>query len=202
MDFPAVAAGLAVAGVVGAGNQSGVSDSNYRTTKSMWQIFLTALLLSTLLSCGQKLEDSAVYPLQVGDIPFDPKVDDPNFKLCDEGQILQYYNFSKGFQYQGEKVMVNQHFEENFKAGQNPESGFLTIRFVVNCEGKTGRYRVQGMTSEYIEKKFDDKLVTQLLSLTKQLDGWGTGEYDGKKYDYYQYLTFKIENGRLIEIMP
>lgn len=168
----------------------------------MSQKFLTALLLSTLLSCGQKLENNAAYPLQVGDIPFDAKVDDPNFKLCDEGQVLQYYNFSKGLQYLGEKVKVNQHFEENFKPDQNPESGYLTIRFIVNCAGKTGRYRVQGMTSDYIEKKFNDKLVAQLLSLTKKLDGWVTGEHDGKKYDYYQYLTFKIENGRLIEIMP
>ena len=66
--------------------------------------------------------------MQVGDIPFDAKVDDPNFKLCDEGQVLQYYNFSKGLQYLGEKVKVNQHFEENFKPDQNPESGYLTYQ--------------------------------------------------------------------------
>jgi len=58
------------------------------------------------------------------------------------------------------------------------------------------------MDVEDREKKFSDSLSSQLLSLTKELDGWLVGEMEGKKYDYYQYLTFKMENGKLIEIMP
>ena len=78
----------------------------------------------------------------------------------------------------------------------------MTIRFIVNCQGQTGRFRVQGMSYKYNEKTFNKNLTSQLLSLTKQLDGWIIGENGGKKFDYYQYLTFKIEKGKLIEIMP
>ena len=42
----------------------------------------------------------------------------------------------------------------------------------------------------------------QLLNITKSLDGWVIGKHEGKAYDYYQYLTFKIEDGELIEILP
>jgi hypothetical protein len=169
----------------------------------MRQLFLIFILLTTLYSCGQTPEKKVSYPLQVGDIYFDSKIDDPDFKICDEDRVFQYYNFGKGLLYKGEKVKINEHFRDGLKTKeQKDESGFLTIRFIVNCEGKTGRYRIQGMNNDYKEKAFNDNLTSQLLSLTKQLNGWIVGEYEGKTYDYYQYLTFKIENGRLIEIMP
>ena len=156
----------------------------------------------TLYSCG-KTQEKVGYPLHVGDIYFDSKMDDPSFKLCDEDRVFQYYNFGQGLQYKGEKPKINEHFGIGLKAeSQKNESGFLTIRFIVNCQGKTGRYRVQGMDNDYKEKTFNDDLTSQLLNLTKQLDGWIVGEFKGKAYDYYQYLTFKIEEGKLIEIMP
>jgi hypothetical protein len=169
----------------------------------MRQLFLIFILLATLYSCAQTPEKKVSYPLQVGDIYFDSKIDDPDFKLCDENRVFQYYNFGNGLLYKGEKIKINEHFREGLKTKeQKNESGFLTIRFIVNCEGKTGRYRIQGMNNDYKEKAFNKNLTSQLLSLTKQLNGWIIGEYDGKTYDYYQYLTFKIENGKLIEIMP
>lgn len=169
----------------------------------MKRIITIFILPITLYSCGQAPVKKTEYPLQVGDIYFDPKIDDPSFKLCDENRVLQYYNFGKGLLYKGEKVKLNEHFKDGLiKKEQKKETGFLTVRFIVNCEGKPGRYRVQGMDYEYKEKKFNNDLTSQLLSLTKQLDGWMIGEYEGKAYDYYQYLTFKIENGKLIEIMP
>jgi hypothetical protein len=58
------------------------------------------------------------------------------------------------------------------------------------------------MDMNYLPSKFDDTIVNQLLSITKSLDGWVLGEYKGKNYDYYQYLTFKIINNKLIEILP
>jgi len=169
----------------------------------MRQVFLVFILLTTLLSCGKTQQKKIGYPAQVGDILFDAEIDDPNFRLCDEQRVFQYYNFGKGLQYEGEKVKIINFFADGFKPkNDEAESGFLTIRFVVNCEGKTGRYRVQSMGNDYKEKTFKRDLTAQLLSLTKKLDGWIPGEYEGKTYDYYQYLTFKIEKGILIEIMP
>ncbi len=139
----------------------------------------------------------------MGNIEFDEKIDDPNFKVCDEDQVRQYYNFSKGFQYKGEKARVHEHFKNGLKdKEQVDETGFLTIRFIVNCEGVTGRFRIQGMDAGYNEKEFNKEIVAEFLVLTKKLDGWVIGEEEGIKRDYYQYLTFKLENGKLREIMP
>ncbi len=162
-----------------------------------------SIFLSALYSCGQVSDNKSNYPKNVGDISFDEKIDDPHFKVCHEDNVFQYYNFSKGFQYKGEKVKVNEHFQNGFKGKEkNGETGFLTIRFIVNCEGKTGRFRVQGMDTSYHAKEFSKELVNDILTLTKKLDGWIVGEIEGLKTDYYQYLTFKLENGKLIEIMP
>jgi hypothetical protein len=165
-------------------------------------VFAFALVL--VQSCGQTQNTASIYSDHVGDIAFDAKIDDSGFKICtNETNIPQYYRFGKGLQYKGEKIAINKHFSENFKNRiQKNETGFLTIRFVVNCEGRTGRFRIEGMDNNYQKKKFDKELENQILKLTKQLNGWIVGELQGQKIDYYQYLTFKLVDGQLVEIMP
>jgi hypothetical protein len=169
----------------------------------MKQIFLLAVLLPSLVSCGQAPQQSVVYPTHVGDISFNEKTDDPEFKPCNSERVFQYYNFGKGFQYKGEKIAINEYFRSEFSALKKyNDTGFLTIRFIVNCEGKTGWFRIQQMGDDYKEKKFNKNLVEEILELTKKMDGWIPAEYESTKMDYYQYLTFKFQNGKLIEIMP
>ena len=163
---------------------------------------LICLLAVLCWSCTRP-QEPAGYPEQVGDIAFDPDLDDPDFKICDEKQVLQYYNFGKGVQYKGEKLKITEHFLEIHERSRLPEdSGYLTIRFIVNCEGQTGRFRVTGMDNDYNEREFSDKTVEYLLARTKIMDGWIPGELDGRKYDYYQYLTFKLEDGGVIQVLP
>lgn len=165
---------------------------------SLFLLFLAIIFFS----CSQP-EKPTEYPLQVGDIAYDASIDDENFKVCDENRIAQYYNFGQGLQYEGEKLRLNQHFLTGYKPQvADDASGFITIRFIVNCHGQTGRFRMVGMDNEYNEKSFDEDIATQLLELTRQLNGWIVPQHDGQNFDYYQYLTFKIEKGELIEIMP
>jgi hypothetical protein len=163
---------------------------------------LLSVAVVIVFSISGKSQASS-YPENVGDISFNPKLDDPSFKICNEKYVFQYYNFSKGLQYKGEKVKIDQFFREHFTYKKMAgETGSLTIRFIVNCEGKTGLFRVQEMDSHYNAKKFNAELRDQLLLLTRQLDGWVAAQWQGKKVDYYQYLTFRLIDGKLIEIMP
>jgi hypothetical protein len=41
-----------------------------------------------------------------------------------------------------------------------------------------------------------------LMDLVKQLRGWQPAVYKGKIYDSYQYITFRIRNGKIISITP
>lgn len=140
---------------------------------------------------------------QVGDIQFDSKIDDPNFKICNLSKAVQYYMFEKGVQYKGEKYEIIKVFRRKYKSIDiDGETGYITIRFLVNCNGNSGLFRITSMNENYLPKIFNDEIVGQLLSITKSLDGWSIGKDEDKTYDYYQYLTFKIENGKLIEILP
>lgn len=160
-------------------------------------------LAFSLPSCAQRKELKSPPPHDhVGDTSFDKELDDPTFRVCNQLQVAQYYNFGKGLQYKGEKAALNSHFKKLFLDLKESESGFITIRFIVNCEGKTGWFRVQEMDVNYKPKKFKKTLLDELVKLTMELDGWVIGEDNGRKFDYYQYLTFKFHNGKLIEIMP
>ncbi len=163
---------------------------------------LTLLLLSVLVACKQKANSQQKYPAQVGDIEFDEKQDDHQFKICNEF-VGQYYNYGKGLQYQGEKIKILESFKGFKETNSIEDSGYVTIRFIVNCEGKTGMFRIQEMNYNYEPKKFSEEVKTQLLKITQSLNGWIVPmDENGSKLDYYQYLTFKLESGRIIEIMP
>ncbi len=58
------------------------------------------------------------------------------------------------------------------------------------------------MDFDYKSKKFDSKIKNQLLAIVKNLDGWIPRKKNNQNLDYYQYLTFKIENGQIIKILP
>lgn len=169
----------------------------------MKNLVLLILLLPLFTNCQTEKNVVSKYPANVGDITFDEKLDDPQFKRClDERYSFQYYNDSKGLQYKGEKIEIERKLEAIHLKSNPNSNGYITIRFVVNCEGQTGMFRVQQMNENYEEIAFDNKLTNQLLDFTKKLEGWIPKEYQGKKLDYYQYLTFKIENGKVSEILP
>jgi len=78
----------------------------------------------------------------------------------------------------------------------------IRIRFIVNCAGDTGRFRILGMDKDYKQKEFSPSITDQILSITKSLTGWKTKTSNGETYDYYQYLIFKIDKGQIKEILP
>ncbi len=156
----------------------------------------------TACHAGQGVAKPSAYPAHVGDIAPDPALDDPAFTVCRENYIPQYYSTNSSFK--GEKPAIEAYFREKFikNKAHASESGYITIRFVVNCRGQTGRFRVQEIGLDYLPKKFPSALPNRLLDLTKQLDGWLPGQRNGFQLDCYQYLTFTITNGDISLIMP
>ncbi|NML68728.1 hypothetical protein HHL23_02810 [Chryseobacterium sp. RP-3-3] len=144
------------------------------------------------------------YPATVGDIEFDEKLDDPAFKKCNPEKLftLQYYQGSKEFAYKGEKIAIIEKLEKEKISSESKTNGYITVRFLVNCEGKTGLFRVQQMNADLRETIINKELGERLLRFTKSLDGWIPKEIKGFKIGYYQYLTYKIENGKVSEVLP
>jgi hypothetical protein len=171
------------------------------------QIICFSLLIQIFNSCNTTKNVSKEYPRMIGDIAFDEKIDSTEFKLCNnDSLVVQYYAFTKivgGKTYLDEKYEVEKIFEKNYNHKiVKKESGNIRIRFLVNCKGVSGRYRIIGMDKNYKEKHFDTSITNQLLSITQRLVKWKPFIKNNIQRDYYQYLIFKIEKGELIEILP
>lgn len=167
-------------------------------------IILVLLLTTTHCKTEQSATSPAKYLRWVGDSEFDAALDDSAFALCQGDQkAIQYFNDGRGMEYEGEKPALDRAFWEGYKPVESKESGLIRIRFIVNCKGETGRFRVMEMEKDYAETSFDSEIVDQLLRITKALDGWVVKrDRDDEPTDYYQYLIFKIEKGALKEILP
>ncbi len=77
----------------------------------MKSVYLFTLFSFALFSC--QVEKAAVkYPDTVGDIAFDEKLDEAEFKKCRAGKdrpfSFQYYHGSKTFGYKGEKIAITE----------------------------------------------------------------------------------------------
>ena len=165
---------------------------------------LKFLLLIPLMSFGQeKNEPKSDYPNFVGDIEFNSQTDKQDFELCNGRFISQYFNNSGASEYEGEKLAIEKEFAEKYKSENiKTENGLIRIRFVVNCKGKTDRFRLISMDENYQEKVFVQSITDQLMDITKNLKGWKAQKDAEKGINYYKYLIFKIENGQLKEILP
>ena len=165
------------------------------------------LCLAILAGCQARKESNHIGPKYlrwVGDIEADKKNDDPKFALCgSEGDVRQYFNMSKGLQFEGEKEALDRLIRAQYKpVSKADQNGWIRVRFIVNCKGESGRFRLLEADEHYKERAFSKKISKQLLEITTNLEGWKPIEDDGKAVDYYQYLTFKIEAGTLTDILP
>lgn len=171
----------------------------------MKAVYLFILFSFALFSC-QAEKAASKYPDTVGDIAFDEKLDEAGFKKCgalkDKPFSLQYYNVSQQFDYKGEKIAIEEKLKKENISSEKKINGYITVRFLVNCEGKTGLFRLKHMDSDLKDVVLNEELENKLLKFTKSLNGWMPKEIEGLKIDYYQYLTYKIEDGQVSEVLP
>lgn len=169
------------------------------------KLLLAALFIIAYASVSMaqtKLPVPDKLPENVGDITFDKKTDDPQFKICNPGNVYQYYavntTYKGGTKAIKKFLLSNYKFEPDF-AGI---TGYITIRFIVNCKGQTGWFRIQQLNSSYQITQFNKKAVGELLNLTKKLNAWIPGKFNGVTRDSYYYLNFKLTGGHLKDITP
>lgn len=169
-------------------------------------IFLFTLFNYTFLNSQiqEQKESSFDYLNYIGDIEANQEVDNPNFSLCkNEGYIYQYFNFGEGPVYEGEKSSILNTFHSKYKVvNKENNNGYVRIRFIVNCEGNPGRYRVLQSDLNYKENSLNPKIINQLLKITKSIKRWPILVKNEEPLDYYMYLLFKLENGKITEILP
>jgi hypothetical protein len=136
----------------------------------------------------------------VGDIAFDANVDDPKFQFCNPSFVFQGYEVRNT--HDEIRKWISSQLKEKFvfnDAWKN-EKGFITVRFAVNCFGLTDRFRVMGVTKDLQSVIFPPDLNQHLTKLVKEIK-WPVEHYKLQAVDYYQDVTFKIENGKLKDVL-
>jgi hypothetical protein len=128
-------------------------------------------------------------------------IDDPSFQLCNASSAYPYYG-TETSSVLDKRILLEHFLSLNNQWKPHRESGYIVIRFMVNCHGQPGRYRVLSFDMNYQPKDFPRKMIDMLMDKTKELKSWNVISHEGRQYDSYCYFTFKIENGLLTDVTP
>ena len=136
--------------------------------------------------------------------PSNTMSDDSDFKICNhEREIADYYWSNPDARYsEGKRAMLDTiyaHVDESKLVGPN---GKLVFRFVVNCEGKAGRFVAEGFDLDYQRTDFNQETVDHLFGILQKLEKWEPVLFGDELQDAYFYITFNIENGEIVDILP
>ena len=131
-----------------------------------------------------------------------------NFKICDSTYIIDYYNYapsdsiSRTTSYYNGKNGLRNHVLSKYENRNYTDSGYLNFRFIVNCEGQSGAYVIHENDLDLNPSKFNPQLVNQLFEITTSLKKWQPNFLRGATRDSYMYISYRIENGEITEIIP
>ena len=125
-----------------------------------------------------------------------------DFEPCQD-YIYDYYNGDPDAGPKGGKralwTLFGDQLNTDLLAGQ---SGYLTFRFVINCEGQAGYFVTEEAALDFKHKRFSDELIQHVFGILATYDSWRPTTIRGEQSDAYAYITLKIEDGELIEILP
>lgn len=130
---------------------------------------------------------------------------DSGFQLCGRhDDVADYYNGQdKRAQYVGGKKAIweltNKHLDKSklFK-----ESGYLTLRFIVNCKGEAGWFTMEEADLDFQPKRFPAETIQHFFEILYQHPNWKPCIIREEARDAYTYITFKLKDGEIIEILP
>jgi hypothetical protein len=123
------------------------------------------------------------------------------FKVCNEFWILDYYNPERA-RYSEGKNGLRTFILGTYENRNYTDSGYLNIRFVINCKGEPGRYTIHENDLDLEPHQFSANLKQQLFELTTKLKKWKPNFTQGENRDSYMYISYKIEHGEITEILP
>lgn len=144
----------------------------------------------------QKRPDRVYDYHDVGDILFDETIDRDDFVLCDSTDIDHRRN---SLVYPGGKKHMMTLCRDGYKASEDftDFTGYVVVRFLINCEGKTGRFRSEVLDLDFTPAGCSASLKNHILSIVKGLDQWADAKNSTPNRDHSKYINFKIVKGEL-----
>jgi len=165
------------------------------------QLFIfSALLLIGCNAANVEVPPTKKYNDAVGDIPFQADLDDINFKLCDSTKVIHQRT---GLSYEGGNETILQEYLDkfSFQSSYAEFTGYVVIRFLMNCKNETGRFRMQILADDFSLQDCPAEMRAELLSIAQGLKGWQHAPTKDANLDYSKYINIKITHGKVIEIL-
>ena len=83
-------------------------------------------------------------------------------------------------------------------------SGYITFRFRIDCTGhRTKRTQLLQTDESYKSYHFNEAFVNELYLFLNTLNNWKAAkDNSGNSFSYIAFITFKIKDGKVINIIP
>jgi hypothetical protein len=72
----------------------------------------------------------------------------------------------------------------------------------MNCKGERGRYICEEANLDFEPKRFDKEVRDYLLKQVIKTKGWKPQPLGEETRDAYVYITFRLKDGKIIELLP
>ena len=134
--------------------------------------------------------------------------DQSDFQLCNRHLYLNlgsHHYYYKGTELFGGHYAIRKNLDAKYISRPNGFSGVIRIRFIVNCEGKTGQFETIALDESYNVVDDLPKEALSLMEITRELGPWKPGTSDDmglEKIDTYIFIAYKLKNGEVVDILP
>lgn len=164
-------------------------------------LFLLVISISWTEGNAQLTLNDYDYNDQVGYLS--PQNEDwsKNFERCGIGLPLGFYSSPAPYIFKENKGKFRKFIMENFNDNNFKDNGLLNLRFLINCNGEIGDVEVNELDFDFERMDLDDALVYRLKELSFRKEHWNYRLKD-EPSDYYMYLIYRLENGKVVEILP
>jgi len=179
-----------------------------RNTKKLGIVLIYisfSLILICFFNCNisknKKLDSK--YSNYVGYINLDSALITNRGKLCNPKKIFGTHHGLPEYAFEVSKKHFKTFIQNNYNNNNYDDSGYINFRFLINCDGIAGWFEIIEMNLDLEEVELNDEMVNQLLKLTYGYECWRQlSVMDKGSIDYYMYISYRIENGKITEILP
>ncbi|MEM9052593.1 MAG: hypothetical protein AAGC47_11110 [Bacteroidota bacterium] len=169
----------------------------------MNRLLFLVLFGFTLVSCHEKdsqESQSKSYPEHLGQISYDPLIDDIAFQLCDTSMLVQSRLV---IAYEGTNKALEEECRKHLNLSENRMNydGYIMARFLINCRKETGRIRLQTLDAQFLEQDCPAELKEEIRRCVLSLNKWIFTRPNNQGKDHSKFLNFKFSNGELQTII-
>jgi hypothetical protein len=160
------------------------------------------IILTFLFLYGHAFGQNFILP--DGEYMDTTSIQDTKDTACFISPYNYYYSFGAKYPENSASLLNEAQLYLQKKHAAYCGSGYITLRFSIDCEGRmTKKVQVLQTNEQYTSYHFERALVNELYAFLQTLVKWKVANpLPGKNFYYMTFVTFKIRNGKIINIIP